>query len=56
MVLEGVTTDSAGAKILNRITWSRPDSSANRIRQHWETSRDGRSWQTDFDGLYTRKP
>ncbi len=25
------------------------------VRQFWETSRDGKSWQTSFDGLYRKR-
>jgi hypothetical protein len=55
MVLEGAGTDSSGTRVLNRITWSRLDNSGERVRQHWETSRDGREWHSEFDGIYIRK-
>ena len=55
MVLEGVTTGADGAESLNRITWSRLDSSGNRVRQLWEVSADGGStWAVAFDGEYRR--
>lgn len=39
---------------INRITWSANDDGS--VRQHWETSTDdGTSWNTVFDGLYTKK-
>jgi len=43
-----------GEEVLNRITWQHnPDDS---VRQHWETSKDGgKSWQSAFDGRYTRR-
>ena len=49
MVLQGVQ-----GKTLHRITWEpRKDGS---VRQLWETSVDqGKTWQTEFDGLYRRK-
>lgn len=37
---------------INRITWT--PMGAGRVRQHWETSKDGgRTWETSFDGLYS---
>ncbi len=52
MVLSGVTPGPDGAKVQNRITWTpNPDGS---VRQHWETSPDGTTWTTSFDGLYVR--
>jgi hypothetical protein len=54
MVLEGISLDSTGARVRNRITWSRPDSAGHEVRQLWETSSDGRIWATGFDGLYRR--
>ncbi len=53
MVLEGETRDSLGNATLNRITWSPLKSEPDRVRQHWEVSRDGGgTWTTAFDGLY----
>jgi hypothetical protein len=50
MVLED---DGKGAAI-NRITWTPLD--AGRVRQHWQTSKDGgRTWETSYDGLYVPK-
>jgi hypothetical protein len=52
MVLTGVLPDSAGAPVQQRITWtSRADGS---VRQLWESSSDGRTWTTAFDGTYKR--
>jgi tetratricopeptide (TPR) repeat protein len=49
MVLAG----APGSKPLNRITW--PALPEGRVRQLWEVSTDdGESWQTVFDGLYSR--
>lgn len=49
MVLSGLQ-----GKTLNRITWT-PGADGT-IRQVWETSADqGKTWQTAFDGAYTRK-
>ena len=44
MVLEGV---SAGER--QRITWSRDDEG---VVQTWETSADGETWTTAFEGRY----
>lgn len=49
MVLEGV---NAGRH--HRITWSAAEGSHDDVRQLWETSPDGSSWQTVFDGRYSR--
>jgi hypothetical protein len=38
----------------NRITWSVVDGDPDRVRQHWEAAGDDGSWQTVFDGRYTR--
>ena len=56
MVLEGKDRRDLGGKLIrDRITWiPLPD---GRVRQHWEQSRDkGATWQTAFDGMYSRKP
>jgi hypothetical protein len=54
MVLSGERTNRAGAKILDRISWTPVD--ANHVRQFWEVSRDGgKTWTSNFDGMYTRK-
>jgi hypothetical protein len=40
---------------VNRITWTAMPGGT--VRQHWETSKDGgKTWQTSFDGLYTKRP
>ena len=47
-----VMQDDGGAPPVNRITWTPLD--GGRVRQHWETSKDGgRTWTTSFDGLYS---
>lgn len=36
----------------DRVTWTpKPDGS---VRQFWETTEDGATWKTSFDGLYVR--
>jgi len=56
MVMSGASVDAKGAAIMNRITWQREHGDPDRVRQLWETSADGgKTWQTAFDGLYTRK-
>lgn len=53
MVMEGVTRDSAGRPILNRITWSPQPGEG--LRQVWHTSSDnGATWTAIFDGYYRR--
>lgn len=53
MVMTGVSPSAGGGTQQQRITWSpRPDGS---VRQHWESSRDGRTWTTAFDGIYRHR-
>ncbi len=53
MVLTGEHATSAGARVLERITWTpNPDGS---IRQLWDQSTDaGQTWRVVFDGRYVR--
>jgi hypothetical protein len=54
MVLEGVATDEKGKRSRQRITWTAP--SANEVRQLWQSSTDaGKTWKTEFDGVYSRQ-
>lgn len=54
MVLSGETLDSAGAKVLNRISWQETGPKA--VRQLWETSSDGgKTWGVVFDGRYRKR-
>jgi hypothetical protein len=58
MVMEGdrPRRDDPGRIVRHRISWSRVDGDADRLRQHWEMSEDGGgSWKTLFDGRYTRR-
>lgn len=57
MVLEGRTParDTPGVELRHRISWSVMDGDPDRVRQHWEVSRDdGATWETAFDGRYAR--
>jgi hypothetical protein len=49
MVLEGLT-----GEVHHRITWSRAEDDGDQVRQLWETSLDGSSWDIAFDGRYSR--
>jgi len=54
MVMTGQTIDANNNKIINRITWTPMVEGS--VRQFWQTSLDnGKTWQTAFDGLYTKK-
>ena len=54
MVLQGETLDSAGAAVLNRITWQETGPGA--VRQLWEVSSDGgKTWSVVFDGRYRKQ-
>ena len=56
MILAGETVDpeKPGGKIDNRITWQ--PLADGRVRQLWETSTDkGKTWNTTFDGYYTKQ-
>jgi hypothetical protein len=57
MILIGESVrPGAGARVLNRVTWSLVDGNPDKVRQLWEVSTNGgTSWQVDFDGLYIRK-
>jgi hypothetical protein len=57
MVMEGERPkrDDPGRIVRHRISWSRIDGDPDRLRQLWEASQDGgTSWQTLFDGHYSR--
>ena len=51
MVLVGETVDSTGHATKQRITWQRMD--GGRVRQRWDSSSDGVTWQVVFDGIYS---
>jgi hypothetical protein len=56
MVLEGTTVDheQPGGVAHHRISWSVVGGDPDRVRQHWQTSADGVTWETAFDGRYFR--
>jgi hypothetical protein len=51
MVLQGEMTDEQGP-ITHRISWT--PVADGEVRQLWETSRDGSTWNVVFDGRYAR--
>ncbi len=55
MVLEGeAPLPGEQTTVRHRISWSVVDGDPDHVRQHWETSADGRAWETAFDGHYRR--
>ncbi|HSM38608.1 MAG TPA: hypothetical protein VK838_04680 [Candidatus Limnocylindrales bacterium] len=56
MVLEGQLPASGqpGGRVHHRISWSLVAGDHDRVRQLWETSADGTSWEIAFDGRYRR--
>lgn len=52
MVLQGKRPDADGNNVIHRISWT-PNADSS-VRQHWETSTDGETWVTAFDGLYVK--
>jgi hypothetical protein len=51
MMLEGETAASAGKTVRQRITWT--PLPGGRVRQFWDSSSDGgKTWETEFDGIY----
>ncbi len=56
MVLSGSQKGAAGGAVDNRITWERIGGNPDRVRQLWESSRDGgKTWTVSFDGIYVRR-
>jgi hypothetical protein len=57
MVLEGMTASPTAPSetVRHRISWSVMDGDPDRVRQLWETSGDGSTWGTAFDGRYARR-
>ena len=56
MVLEGrvPSPDAPEGELRHRINWLRIDGDPDRVRQLWETSADGVTWEIAFDGRYRR--
>jgi len=52
MVLAGSRPGADGVLVTDRITFT-PNEDGS-VRQHWESSNDGTSWTTVFDGHYVR--
>jgi len=52
MVMSGQRKDANGTLFTDRITWTQNDDGS--VRQHWESSPDGHTWATVFDGHYVR--
>jgi hypothetical protein len=52
MVLTGPGVGRDGDPITHRIAWTPLD--GGRVRQHWQVSADGETWNDVFMGLYTR--
>ena len=53
MILSGLSK-RGGKSVVDRITWY--NNADGTIRQVWDVSEDGgESWNTAFDGLYTRR-
>jgi hypothetical protein len=57
MVLEGsaASPEEPRVTVRHRISWAVIDGDPDRVRQHWETSGDGVTWETAFDGRYVRR-
>ncbi|HEY6222438.1 MAG TPA: hypothetical protein VIW26_01525 [Gemmatimonadales bacterium] len=53
LVYGGVAPGPTGAPVQQRLTFFH--NADGTVRQLWESSADGKQWQTVFDGLYVRK-
>lgn len=56
MVMEGDAPlpGEPGRVVRHRITWNRVDGDPDRLRQHWEAATGEGTWETLFDGRYSR--
>jgi hypothetical protein len=56
MVMEGdaALPGEDGRVVRHRITWSVVDGDPHSLRQHWEAATDEGTWETLFDGRYSR--
>jgi hypothetical protein len=53
LTLAGETSMPNGQTVRERLRFTKlPD---GRVRQHWEQSKDGTTWQTAFEGFYVRQ-
>jgi hypothetical protein len=52
MVLSGQRPGRDGGMVTNRISWT--PAADGSVRQLWEISRDGETWETVFDGHYVK--
>ncbi len=55
MVLTGTTPAAGGGTTHHRVTWHRIDGNPDLVRQLWEQSPDGTTWNVVFDGRYARR-
>jgi hypothetical protein len=56
MVLEGTATSPTEPEtVRHRISWSVVAGDPDQVRQLWEISSDGSTWETAFDGRYARR-
>jgi hypothetical protein len=56
MILSGDMASLGGSRIAHRISWERTGTDGTRVRQFWESSRDGgKTWTVAFDGTYVRR-
>jgi thiosulfate/3-mercaptopyruvate sulfurtransferase len=54
LTLEGAVQTAKGTRVLQRLAFTKR--SDGTVRQHWQQSQDdGKTWQTVFDGIYTRR-
>lgn len=53
MIMEGTTVGQNGRVLHNRITWT--PIARDTVTQVWDTSPDGVTWTTVFNGRYTRR-
>jgi hypothetical protein len=53
MLLTGVAPGPKGETLQQRLTFFR--NADGTVRQLWETSADGKTWQVAFDGLYRKR-
>jgi hypothetical protein len=52
LTLEGSATTPAGKPLQHRLQFTKGADGS--VRQFWQTSADGKTWQTAFEGIYTK--